>query len=68
MSNSSARREMQLLKLRSYNTTLINALQLRNPASRVHFCSWFLPSVVEGEIHPELTGAAFSTPAVISEL
>jgi hypothetical protein len=25
-------------------------LQPRNPASRVRFCSWFLQSVVEGEI------------------
>jgi hypothetical protein len=25
------------------------------PASRVHFCSWFLQSVVEGAINPKLT-------------
>jgi hypothetical protein len=32
----------QLLKLRPYKTTVINALQPRDPASRVHFCIWFL--------------------------
>jgi hypothetical protein len=32
-----------------------HALQPRDPASRVHFCSWFLQSVVEGEIDPQLT-------------
>jgi hypothetical protein len=30
-------------------------LHPRGPASRVHACSWFLQSVVEGEIHPQLT-------------
>jgi hypothetical protein len=30
------------------------ALQQRDPASRVHFCSWFLQSIVEGEINPQL--------------
>jgi hypothetical protein len=29
-------------------------LQPRDPASRIHFCSWFLQSVVEGEIDPQL--------------
>jgi hypothetical protein len=27
----------------------------RDPASRVHFFSWFLQPVVEGEIDPQLT-------------
>jgi transposase len=39
---SSARRATQLLKLRPYKTTVIYALQQRDPASRVHFCNWFL--------------------------
>jgi hypothetical protein len=39
VSNSSARRATQLLKLRPYKTTLIHALQSRDPASRVHFCN-----------------------------
>jgi hypothetical protein len=30
-------------------------LQPRNPASAVHFYSWFLQSVVDGEIDPQLT-------------
>jgi hypothetical protein len=33
----------------------MHALQPRNPASRVHFCSWFLQSIVEGEIDLQLT-------------
>jgi hypothetical protein len=45
----------QLPKLRRYETTAIQTLQLHNPASRVHFCSWFLQSVVKGEIDPQLT-------------
>jgi hypothetical protein len=31
-----------------------HALQLRDAACRVHFCSWFLQSVVEGEMDPQL--------------
>jgi hypothetical protein len=31
------------------------ALQPHDPASRVHFCSWFLHFVFEGEIDPQLT-------------
>jgi thioesterase domain-containing protein len=61
VSNSSAGRATQLLKLRPYKTTVIHALQPRDPASRVHFCSWFLQSVVEGETHPQL--AFFSDEA-----
>jgi hypothetical protein len=34
--------------------TVIHALQSRDPASRVHFCSWFLQSLVEGDIDPQL--------------
>jgi hypothetical protein len=45
----------QLLKLRPYKTTVIHALQPCNSASRVRFCSWFLQSVIEGEIDPQLT-------------
>jgi hypothetical protein len=45
----------QLLKLGPYKTTIIHALQQRDPASRVHFCIWYLQSVVEGEIDPQLT-------------
>jgi hypothetical protein len=45
-----AQETTQLLKLRPYKTKVIHALQLRDPARRVHFCSWFLQSVVEGFI------------------
>jgi hypothetical protein len=55
VSKSNARRAKQLLKFRSYKTTTNHALQPRDPASRVRFCSWFLQSVVEGEIDPQLT-------------
>jgi hypothetical protein len=55
VSKSSAGTATQLLKLRSCKTTAIHALQPRDPASRVHFCSWFLQSAVEGEIDPQLT-------------
>jgi hypothetical protein len=44
-----------LLKLGPYKTTVTNALQPRDPASRVHLCSCFLQSVVGGEINPQLT-------------
>jgi hypothetical protein len=55
VSKPSARMATQLLKLKPYKTTHTRALQPRDPASRVHFCSWFLQSVVEGEIHSQLT-------------
>jgi hypothetical protein len=54
VSKSSARTATRLLKLIPYKTTVIHALQPCHPASRVHFCSWFLQSVVEGEIDPQL--------------
>jgi hypothetical protein len=55
VSKCGARAETQLMKLRSYKPTLIHALQPRDTASRVNFCIWFLQSVVEGEIDPQLT-------------
>jgi hypothetical protein len=55
VSKSGARRLTQLLELRPYKTATIHALQPRDPASRVHFYSWFLQSVVEGDIDPQLT-------------
>jgi hypothetical protein len=55
VSMSSARRATQLQKLRPYKIAVIHALQPRDPAGRVHFCSWFLQPVVEGDINPQLT-------------
>jgi hypothetical protein len=55
MSKFSARRATQLPKLRPYKTTAIHALKLQVPAAKVHFCSWFLQSVIEGEIDPNVT-------------
>jgi hypothetical protein len=37
-----------------YKTTVVHALQPRDAASRVHFCSWFLQSG-EDEIDTQLT-------------
>jgi hypothetical protein len=44
-----------LLKLGPYKTTVIHALQPRDAASSVHSYSWFLQSVVESEVDPQLT-------------
>jgi hypothetical protein len=55
VSKSSAKRSTQLLKLRPYKTRVMHALQPRDPASRVHFCVWFLQSVVKGKINLQLT-------------
>jgi hypothetical protein len=54
VSKSRARRLTQLLKLRSYKTTVIHAFQLCDPAGRVHLCSWSLQSVIVAEINPHL--------------
>jgi hypothetical protein len=55
VSKSSASRTTQMLKLdRIKQQKFKHTLQPRGPASRVHFCSWFLQSVVEGEIDPQL--------------
>jgi biotin operon repressor len=61
VSKSNVRRATQLLKLGSYKTTVIHALQPCDPASRVHFCSWFLQSLVEGEVDQQLTDSIFNT-------
>jgi hypothetical protein len=50
-----ARKATQLLKLRPYKAAAIHALQPCNPASWVNFFSWFLHSVIKGEIDPQLT-------------
>jgi hypothetical protein len=55
VTRSSARTATELLNLTPCKTTVINALQPRDPTSGVHFCSWFLQSAVEGEIDPQLT-------------
>jgi hypothetical protein len=44
-----------LLKLQPFKTTVIHALQPHDTASRVHFCIWFLQSVIEGAMDPQLT-------------
>lgn len=54
MSKSSAKTTTQWPKLRPYKATVIRALQLHNPAKRVHFCRWFLQFVVECDINPSM--------------
>jgi hypothetical protein len=54
VSKSNARMVTRLLRLGHYKTTVIHALQPCDSASRVNFCNWFLPSVVESEIDPQL--------------
>jgi hypothetical protein len=49
------RRATQLLKPRPYKPTVIHTLQLRDLASRVHFCSRTLQSVFKSKIDPQLT-------------
>jgi hypothetical protein len=53
-SESSARSWTQFLKLKTYKPPVIHALQPSDLARGVHFCSWFLQSVGEGEIDPQL--------------
>jgi hypothetical protein len=48
---SSERRATQMVKLRLYKTAVIHAFQPCLPSSRVNFCSWFLQSIIEGEIN-----------------
>jgi hypothetical protein len=54
VSKSSARMTTQFLKLKAYKTVIHN-LQPRYPASMVHFCNWFLQSIIKGEINLQLT-------------
>jgi hypothetical protein len=61
VSESSERWTTQLLKCRPYKTTLFYTLQLHDSASRVHFCRWFLQSIIKGGIN--LQFAFFSDEA-----
>jgi hypothetical protein len=54
-SKSSARRVIQLLKLRTSKATAIKAFQPRHPPSGIQLFSWFLESVVLGEINSQFT-------------
>jgi hypothetical protein len=46
---------MKLLTIWPYKATVVHAPQLRDTASRINFCTWFLQSVVNGEDDPDLT-------------
>jgi hypothetical protein len=54
VSKSSAAKVTKLLKLRPCKVTAVHSLQPRDPASRIHFCNWFLQSVHGGEVDPHL--------------
>jgi hypothetical protein len=41
--------------LNHIKTIVIHALKLCDPASRVHFCSWFVQCIIEDEIALQLT-------------
>jgi hypothetical protein len=45
----------KLLNLLQYKVIVFYALQPCDPRSRIHFCSWFLQSVHDGEVDPHLT-------------
>jgi hypothetical protein len=45
VSVSLARTATKALKLRPKKITEVHSLQSRDPATRVHFCSWFIQSV-----------------------
>jgi DNA-binding transcriptional MocR family regulator len=55
ISKSSAARATKQLKLRPYQATAVHTLKLRDSASRINFCNWFLQSVHDGEVDPYLT-------------
>jgi hypothetical protein len=54
VSVSSARTTTKLLKLSLYKIPQVHALQLRDSATRIHFCNWFIQSVNEGTLDPQL--------------
>jgi hypothetical protein len=54
VSTTSARRATKLLQLRPCKVTAVHALKEHDPVSRIHFCNWFLQSVHDGEVDPQL--------------
>jgi hypothetical protein len=53
-SKSAARKATKLLKLRPYKTKVVYALKEHDPVARIHFYNWFLQSVHDGEVDPQL--------------
>jgi hypothetical protein len=55
-SKSSAAKSTKLLKLgHTGKATLVHALQSHDSAGRINFCNWFLQSVHNSEVDPQLT-------------
>jgi hypothetical protein len=45
---------MQCLQLRPHETTVVHALKENNRVTRIGFCNWFLQSVHDGDVDPQL--------------
>jgi hypothetical protein len=54
VSKTSARRATKLLQLLLCKATVVHALKEHDPVARIHFCNWFLQSVHDGEVDPQL--------------
>jgi hypothetical protein len=54
VSKTSGRRATKLLQLRPCKTPVVDALKEHNPVSRIHFYNWFLQSLYDGEVDPQL--------------
>jgi hypothetical protein len=54
ISETSGRRATKLLQLRPCKTSVVDALKEHDPVARIHFCNWFLQSVYDGEVDPQL--------------
>jgi hypothetical protein len=60
----SGRRATKLLQLRPCKASLVDAWKEHDPVARIHFCNWFLQSVYDGEVDPQLV--FFSSEALVS--
>lgn len=54
ISVSSTRTATKLFKLHPYKMTYMHSLQPRDPAKNIHFYKWFIQSVNEGTLDPQL--------------
>jgi hypothetical protein len=43
-----------LLQLRSCTTSVVDTLMEHDPVARIHFCNWFLQSLHDGQVDPQL--------------
>jgi hypothetical protein len=54
VSKMSGQKATNLLQLWSCKTLIVHALKEHDPVARIHFCNWFLRSVYDGEVDPQL--------------